>query len=180
MGGDRVAVSFWFLVKACWCFDLFPSSSASRGARARASTARCAEFTTASWLDTLMKTGSESIEAILRRRRILLAGIVARMEDTRLPTCVMFGELVGGAGCVGGQEREWMRCFLGDLRAFGINADQSTTAAQDEGEWRKARNFSWRNGSLQRKSVCPNVTGRTNDRIALSKRVRAGSLAMIN
>ena len=33
----------------------------------------------------------------------------------------------GGAGCVGGQEKEWMRCFLDDLRAFGINADQWTT-----------------------------------------------------
>ena len=30
-----------------------------------------------------------------------------------------------------------MRCFLADLRAFGINADRWTTAAQDEGEWRK-------------------------------------------
>ena len=62
------------------------------------------------------------------------------MEDTRLPKCVMFGEImVGGAGCVGGQEKEWMGCFLDDLRAFGINADQWTTAAQDEGEWcRKA------------------------------------------
>ena len=27
-----------------------------------------------------------------------------------------------------------MGCFLGDLRAFGINAEQWTTAAQDEGE----------------------------------------------
>ena len=58
------------------------------------------------------------------------------MEDTRLPKCVMFGELVGGAGCVGSQEKEWMGCFLDD-RAFGINADQWTTAAQDEGEWRR-------------------------------------------
>ena len=33
----------------------------------------------------------------MRRRRILLAGFVARMEDTGLPKCVMFGELVGGA-----------------------------------------------------------------------------------
>ena len=41
--------------------------------------------------------------------------------------------LVGGAGCVGGQEKEWMRYFLDDLRAFGINADQWTTAAQDKG-----------------------------------------------
>ena len=53
-----------------------------------------------------LKTGSESIEATLRRRRILLAGFVARVEDTRLPPkCVMFGEMVGGAGCVGGQEK---------------------------------------------------------------------------
>ena len=58
-----------------------------------------------SYLDTLMKTGSESIEATSRRRRILFAGNVARMEDTRLPMCVMFGEVVGGAGCMGGQEK---------------------------------------------------------------------------
>ena len=90
-----------------------------------------------SYLDTFIKTGSESIEAILRRMRILFAGFVARMEDTRLPKSLMLGELVGGAGCVGGQEKEWMGCFLDDLRAFGINADQWTTAAQDEGEWRK-------------------------------------------
>ena len=48
-----------------------------------------------SYLDTLVKTGSESIEAILRKKRILFAGFVARMEDTRLPKCVMFGKLVG-------------------------------------------------------------------------------------
>ena len=71
------------------------------------------------------------------------------MENTRLPKCVMFGELVGGAGCVGDQEKEWMGCFLDDLRTFGINADQWTTAAQDEGNGaerrNKGRNISWRN-----------------------------------
>ena len=50
----------------------------------------------------------------------------------------MFGELVGGAGCVGGQKKEWMGCFLDDLRAFGIiSANQWATAAQDEGGWRR-------------------------------------------
>ena len=34
----------------------------------------------------------------LRRRQILFAGFVARMEDTVLPKCVMFGELEGGGG----------------------------------------------------------------------------------
>ena len=81
-----------------------------------------------SYLDTLIKTGSESIEATLCRRRILFAGFVARMEDTRLPKCVVFEEVVGGAGCVGGQEKEWMGCFLDNLRAFGIDADQWVTS----------------------------------------------------
>ena len=30
-----------------------------------------------------------------------------------------------------------MRCFLDDLKAFGINGDQWTTAAQDAGGWRR-------------------------------------------
>ena len=90
-----------------------------------------------SYLDTLLKTGSESVEVTLCGKRILFAGFVACMEDTRLPKCVMFGELVRGAGCGGGQEKGWMGCFMNDLRAFGINADQWTAAAQDEGEWRR-------------------------------------------
>ena len=112
------------------------------------------------------------------------------MEDTRLPKCVMFGEMVGGAGCVGGQEKEWMGCFLDDLRAFGINADQWTTAAQDEGEWRRtveqgAEHFmaKWivaekTKAGLRHAVVCPNVTG-TKKRIAQSKRARADSLALV-
>ena len=85
-----------------------------------------------SHLNTLIKTERESMEATL-----LFAGFVARVEDRRLPKCMTFGELVGGADCVGGQEKEWMGCFLDDLRAFGINADQWTTTAQDEREWRR-------------------------------------------
>ena len=123
-----------------------------------------------SYLDTLIKTRSKSIEATLRRRRILFAGFVARMEDTRLPKCMMFGERVGGPGCVGGQEKEWMGCFLDDLRASGINADQWTTAAQNEGEWCRtveqgAEHFmaKWivaekTKAGLRHAVGCPNVT----------------------
>ena len=145
-----------------------------------------------SYLDTLLKTGSESIEATLRRRRILFAGFVARMKDTRLPKCVMFGEMMRGAACVGGQEKEWIGCFLDDFRAFSINADQWTTAAQDEGEWRRtaeegAEHFmaKWivagkNKAGLRHAAVCPNVAGKTKERIAQSKRVRAGSLALLD
>ena len=118
--------------------------------------------------------------------------IVARMEDTRLPKCVMFGETVGSEGCVRGQEIEWMGYFLDDLRAFGINADQRTTAAQDEGEWCRtteqgSEHFmaKWIVGEktkagLRHAVVCPNVTGRTKKRIAQNKRARAGSLFLVD
>ena len=123
---------------------------------------------------------------------MLFAGFVARMEDTRLPKCVMFGELVGSTGCVGGQKKEWMECFLDNLRAFGINADQWTTAAQDEEEWRRtaeqgAEHFVAKliaaeksRAGLQHAVTCPNVTRRTKERIVQSKRARAGSLALVD
>ena len=100
------------------------------------------------------------------------------MEDTRLPKCVMFGEMVGGVGCMGGQEKEWMGCFLDDLRAFRINADQWTTAAQDEGKWRRpaeqgAEHYmaKWivaekNKAGLRHAVACPKVTGRNKKRIA--------------
>ena len=31
----------------------------------------------------------------------MFAGFVARMQDTRRPKYVIFGELIGGGGCVG-------------------------------------------------------------------------------
>ena len=103
---------------------------------------------------------------------------------------------MGGAGCVGGQEKEWIGCLLDDLRAFGINADQWTTAAQDEGEWRRTAEQGAEQGAehfiaklmvaektkagLQHAVVCPNVTERTKKRKAQRKRVRAGSLALVD
>ena len=62
-----------------------------------------------------MKTGTESIDTITRRRWILFAGFVAGMEDTRLPNCAIFGGPMGIAGCVGGQEKEWRGCLEDDL-----------------------------------------------------------------
>ena len=63
-----------------------------------------------------MKMRSQSIVVTLRRRRILFAAFEAHMENTRPPMCMMFGESVGAAGCVEGQEKEWMGCFLDDCR----------------------------------------------------------------
>ena len=97
-----------------------------------------------------------------------------------------------GLSCVGGKEKEWMGCFLDDLRAFGINADQWTTAAQDEEEWYRtaeqgAEHFMAKGIAAEKAKaglwhavVCPNVTGRTKKRIAQIKRARDGSLALVD
>ena len=61
---------------------------------------------TLSYADALAQTDSESVEAIVSKRRILFAGFVARMGEERLPQRVMFGELVGGKGYSGGQEKD--------------------------------------------------------------------------
>ena len=85
-----------------------------------------------------------------------------------------------------------MGCFLDDLRAFGINADQWTTAAQDEGECRRTAEqgaehsmAKWivaekAKAGLRHAVVYPNVTGRTKEKIAQGKRARADSLALVD
>ena len=139
-----------------------------------------------SYLDTLLKTRSESIEATLRRRRILFAGFVARMEDTRLPKCVVFGEMVGGAGCLGGQEKEWMGCFLDDPRRSQSFRHQRRprlqprTRGNGAERQNKRRNISWRNGLLQRKprldyGICSGMPERNGKNQEEGSPKRAGS-----
>ena len=145
-----------------------------------------------SYLDTLPKTGSESIEATFRRRRILFAGFVARMEDARLPKCVMFGEIVGGGGCVGARKNSgWgVSWTTSELSASTPTSGRLQPRASANGAERqnKGRSISWQNGSFvaekaeagqRHAGVCPNVTGRTKERIAQSKQARAGSLAIV-
>ena len=85
-----------------------------------------------------------------------------------------------------------MGCFLDELRAFDINADQWTTAAQDEEKWRRrveqgSERFMAKliaaekaRAGLRHAVVVPNVTGRTIERKAQSKQARAGSLAIVD
>ena len=132
-----------------------------------------------------MKMGNKSIEAIMRRRWILFAGVVVRMEDARLPKCVVLEELVGGEGCVRGQQNVWIGCLLDNLRALSVNTDQWTTTAQDEGERRKKAEqrverfmAKWIAAEklgvgLRHAVVCTNVTERTKDRIIQSKSICA-------
>ena len=64
----------------------------------------------------------------------MFAGFVARMEK-RLPQRVMFGELVGGKGYSGGQEKDWLVHLKDDMSIFGMTFEGWRKAAQKAGRW---------------------------------------------
>ena len=69
----------------------------------------------------------------MRRMPILMFGIYGTHRGHQAAGV----RKAAGAGCVEGQEKEWMWCILDDLKAFGINADQWANTTQDEWERRK-------------------------------------------
>lgn len=83
----------------------------------------------------LKKTKCESIEATIRRRRILEAGRILRMSDDRLPKMMLFGELAAGKRRVGGQLKTWRRCLREDLATFEIDVESWQEAALDAVKW---------------------------------------------
>ena len=115
---------------------------------------------------------------------------VARMEDTRLPKCVMF---LGGGGLTvwGARKKSGCCCsgvFLGRPQSFrhqrrpvddcspgrGGMAQNSGTFYGEMDRCRESQ------AELRHVVVCSNVTGRTKERITQSKRARAGSLTLVD
>ena len=91
-----------------------------------------------------------------------------------------------------GYKRKYGWGLLDDLRVFGIHPDKWTVAAQDEGEYHRtakqgAEFFMTKliaaeraRAALRHAAICPNVTGRTKERVAQSKRARTGLLATVD
>ena len=90
-----------------------------------------------SYLDTLIKMGSDPSRRLCAGGRSCSqdCGAHGGHETAEVRYIRRIGD---GRGLFWGpKNKEWMGCFLDDHRDFGINAYQRTTAAQDEGEWRK-------------------------------------------
>ena len=87
----------------------------------------------------------------MRRRRILFTGIVARMEDTRLPKCVILGELVGSRAALGGRKKSgWgVSWTILEISVSTPTSKRLQPRKRGDGARRrnKGRNVSWRNGS---------------------------------
>ena len=85
----------------------------------------------------LQRTGCESIDTTMRKRRLLWAGALIRMDNRRLPKRVMMGTLENpGQRGRRGKEKEWTNCEADDLRLFGIRDREGwNTVALDPGKW---------------------------------------------
>ena len=74
-----------------------------------------------SYAKALKKTGSQSVEATIRQRRLLFAGALARQGDKRLPKRLLFAERLEGGKDPGlGQPAQpWQKSLRDDFKAFG-------------------------------------------------------------
>ena len=74
-----------------------------------------------SYAKALKKTGSQSVEATIRQRRLLFAGALARQGDKRLPKWLLFAERLEGEEDPGpGQPAQhWQKSFRDDFKVFG-------------------------------------------------------------
>ena len=79
----------------------------------------------------------DDISCIIRERRLRWLGDVARMEEPRLPKCVLFGELHGFRPRHGPKKR-WRDLIVEDLAIIHppVPLSGCFSAAQDHAEWR--------------------------------------------
>ena len=85
----------------------------------------------------LEKTGSESIETMVRRRRLVLAASILRLGDHRLSKRLMVGVLRDGTGShrVGRPEQSSWQCLTDDRTVFGMLEPQWQLLANDCDVW---------------------------------------------
>ena len=95
---------------------------------------RCEGYYMSSYADGLTNTGCENVEKTVRKRKILFAGFVLRMDNERLPKRVIFWGNGWGKWL---QDQDWMGFFERDLSLFNLPTKTKhwTSAANTPGEW---------------------------------------------
>ena len=79
--------------------------------------------------------GLERVEVMLMKRRLRWLGHVARMEETRIPKCLLVSKLARGKCSVGGQKRRWNVVLVRDLKKCEVYSNWREQA-QDHSTWR--------------------------------------------
>ena len=76
----------------------------------------------------------ETVETMIRKRRLRWLGHVARMKPDRIPRQLLVCKFDGGKRSVGGQKLRWVDVVIRDLKKCKIDQDWMSIA-QDRDEW---------------------------------------------
>lgn len=86
--------------------------------------------------EVLQRADMESIHAILLRCQLRWAGHVYRMDDTRLPKRLFYGELITGKRSHGGQKKRYKDTLKASLKRCNIPHTTWEEAAKHRPTWR--------------------------------------------
>ena len=86
--------------------------------------------------EVLAKTSSNSLFAIMGKRRLRWLGHVHRMEDNRIPKAILYGELSQGRRRVGRPLLRFTDACKRDMKDFQIPHDKWEALADDRLQWR--------------------------------------------
>ena len=86
--------------------------------------------------DVLDQAGMTSIHTLLRRAQLRWAGHIVRMQDTRLPKRLLYGELVHGIRSRGRPKLRFKDTLKASLKNFGIDVKKWEALTHDRSSWR--------------------------------------------
>ena len=128
--------------------------------------------------DVLEEAQLPSIESILLKQQLRWAGHVTRMEDSRMPKAVLFGELKAGKRNRGAPKKRYKDQLKKQLSLADIPPNSWQDAASDRLTWRSKIRKASRKFEIQRSSVVREKRQRRQDR-ALSQIPASQSSAFI-
>jgi len=104
--------------------------------------------------EVLQRSKLTSIYPILQRSQVRWAGHICRMQDTRLPMQLLYGELSSGKRSTGGQRKRFKDSLKASLKTLDINTDSWENLAQDRSFWRAATTKGSKKAEETRLSEC--------------------------
>lgn len=122
--------------------------------------------------EVLEKAGMPSIYTLLSTRRLRWLGHVARMDDSRIPKSLLFGELATGSRPTGRPALRFKDTCKRDLKAGGFHIKDLETATSDRQAWRattrhitkaaeERRNARWEEKRKRRKELAESAPPQT-------------------
>ena len=89
-------------------------------------------------MEVLGRAGMENAEVVLAATQLRWIGHVARMENSRIPKQILYGELAQGRRKVGGQKLRYKDVAKRHMKAMNIDFNNWEEHVSDRSKWRRS------------------------------------------